>query len=78
MFEELGLNVARHEDNGSNPRPDNRTGWLEGETPDLVGAAIAEAAPALTVRLWDPSTQLRFHRKRVTPPRPDAVAEDAA
>src|ERR1700739_4278375 len=36
MFEELGLNVARHDDNGSNPRPDNRTGWLEGETPDLV------------------------------------------
>jgi biotin synthase len=78
MFEELGLNVARHDDNGSNPRPDNRTGWLEGETPDLVGAAIDEAAPALTVRLWDPSTQLRFHRKRAVPPRPDAVAEDAA
>ena len=78
MFEELGLNVARHDDNGSNPRPDNRTGWLEGETPDLVGTAIAEAAPALTVRLWDPSTQLRFHRKREVPPRPDAVAEDAA
>jgi biotin synthase len=78
MFEELGLNVTRHDDNGANPRPDNRAGWLEGETPDLVGTAIAEAAPALTVRLWDPSTQLRFHRKRVVPPRPDAVAEDAA
>src|ERR1044071_8336093 len=24
MFEELGLNVARHDDNGSRPRPDNR------------------------------------------------------
>ena len=33
MFEELGLNVARQEDNGANPRPDNRSGWLEGETP---------------------------------------------
>ncbi len=33
MFEELGLNVARQPDNGANPRPDNRTGWLEGETP---------------------------------------------
>src|SRR3990170_542813 len=33
MFEELGLNVARQDDNGSNPRPDNRSGWLEGETP---------------------------------------------
>ena len=33
MFEELGLNVARQPDNGSNPRPDNRSGWLEGEAP---------------------------------------------
>ena len=29
MFEELGLNVARQEDNGANPRPDNRSGWLD-------------------------------------------------
>src|SRR5882762_10882571 len=36
MFEELGLNVARQEDNGANPRPDNRSGWLDGETPDVV------------------------------------------
>ena len=34
MFEGLGLNVARQEDNGANPRPDNRSGWLEGETPE--------------------------------------------
>ena len=33
MFEELGLNAARQHDNGANPRPDNRSGWLEGETP---------------------------------------------
>ena len=33
MFEELGLNVAAQADNGSNPRPDNRSGWLEGEPP---------------------------------------------
>ena len=33
MFEELGLNVARQDDNGANPRPDNRSGWLEGDTP---------------------------------------------
>ena len=33
MFEELGLNVARQEDNGANPRPDNRSGWLDGDTP---------------------------------------------
>jgi biotin synthase len=36
MFEQLGLNVARHADNGANPRPDNRSGWLDGETPDVV------------------------------------------
>src|SRR6201994_5015095 len=33
MFTELGLNVARQDDNGANPRPDNRAGWLDGETP---------------------------------------------
>src|SRR6187455_1599326 len=33
MFEELGLNVARQPDNGANPRPDNRSGWLDGESP---------------------------------------------
>src|ERR1700710_892906 len=33
MFEELGLNVARQPDNGANPRPDNRSGWLDGDSP---------------------------------------------
>ena len=37
MFEELGLNVARQEDNGANPRPDNRSGWLDGEAPHDAG-----------------------------------------
>src|SRR5881392_3660167 len=32
MFEDLGLNVGRQPDNGSNPRPDNRSGWMEGAT----------------------------------------------
>jgi biotin synthase len=77
MFEDLGLNVARQPDNAVNPRPDNRAGWLEGETPDLVAAALAEPAAAdaaeLTVRLWDPSTQLRFHRKHAVPRRPDGA-----
>src|SRR4051794_19912376 len=36
LFEELGLNVARQPDNGADPRPDNRSGWLDGETPDVV------------------------------------------
>jgi biotin synthase len=78
MFTELGLNVAAQEDNGVNPRPDNRSGWLEGETPDLVGAVLApgapDEAPTLTVRLWDPTTQLRFAAKRSVPARPDGAA----
>ena len=77
MFEELGLNVARQTDNGVNPRPDNRTGWLDGETPDLVGFALEAETPAqpagLDVRLWDPAEQLRFSRKRQVPPRPDGA-----
>ena len=74
MFEELGLNVARQDDNGTNPRPDNRSGWLAGETPDVVGAALSDPEPAtLEVRLWDPSTQLRFAAKRAVPPRPDGA-----
>lgn len=75
MFEDHGLNVARYPDNGSNPRPDNRSGWLEGQTPDVVSDVLAQgpgggAGPAtlpdlgLAVRLWDPSKQLRYARKR--------------
>ncbi len=30
MFTDLGLNIARQPDNGANPRPDNRSGWLDG------------------------------------------------
>src|SRR5205809_471678 len=40
MFTELGLNVARQPDNGANPRPDNRSGWLEGETPTPIDELI--------------------------------------
>jgi biotin synthase len=72
MFEELGLNVARQPDNGANPRPDNRSGWLSGETPDVVTEALA-APPTLDVRLWDPASQLRFSAKRTVPPRPDGA-----
>ena len=42
MFEELGLNVARQPDNGANPRPDNRSGWMEGETPEVPDTPIDE------------------------------------
>ncbi len=74
MFEELGLNVARQPDNGANPRPDNRSGWLEGETPDVLSEALSQPCePGLTVRLWDPASQLRFAAKRSVPPRPDGA-----
>jgi biotin synthase len=80
MFEDLGLNVARQADNGANPRPDNRTGWLEGETPNVIDDALtrpsqpdSEPGAELAVALWDPSSQLRFAAKRSVPPRPDGA-----
>jgi biotin synthase len=66
MFEELGLNVARQPDNGANPRPDNRSGRLEGETPATpIDALIDSQGEA---NFWDPSTQLRVIKKARKPP----------
>ena len=66
MFEELGLNVARQPDNGANPRPDNRSGWLEGEPPPTpIDELIDRQAEA---NFWDPSTQLRVVKKKRKPP----------
>ena len=48
MFTELGLNVARQPDNGANPRPDNRSGWLDGRPARArarSGRADADGAP---------------------------------
>jgi biotin synthase len=62
MFSELGLNVARQPDNGSNPRPDNRDGWLEGDSPQTpIDDLIDSQAEA---NFWDPSTQLRVIKKK--------------
>src|SRR5919198_285750 len=69
MFTELGLNVARQPDNGANPRPDNRSGWLAGNSPEPE----PETPLDLHIRLWDPSTQLRFKRKTSVPARPDGA-----
>jgi biotin synthase len=69
MFTELGLNVARQPDNGTDPRPDNRSGWLEGDTPE----AEADTPLDLHIRMWDPSTQLRFKSKTSVPERPDGA-----
>ena len=75
MFEDQGLNLARQPDNGAHPRPDNRSGWLDGETPDVVAEHIAAAeVPALDVTLWDPSAQLRYRKKSAVPPRPDQAS----
>src|SRR6188474_2323072 len=73
MFEELGLNVARQEDNGANPRPDNRSGWLEGETPQTPIDELVDRQDEAD--FWDPSTQLRVVKKtRKPPPYPSQTA----
>jgi biotin synthase len=66
MFEELGLNVARQEDNGANPRPDNRSGWLSGDAPETpIDELIDSQADA---NFWDPAKHLRVVRKKHKPP----------
>jgi biotin synthase len=77
MFTDLGLNINRFADNGANPRPDNRSGWLEGETPDIVEDYLdnldeAQAA-GIKVTTWDPASQLRYAKKDKVPPRPDGA-----
>jgi biotin synthase len=66
MFEELGLNVARQPDNGANPRPDNRSGWLDGETPATPMDELVDSQEE--ANFWDPSTQLRVVKKSSKPP----------
>ena len=66
MFEELGLNVARQHDNGANPRPDNRSGWLDGETPATPIDELIDRQDE--ANFWDPSTQLRVVKKTKKPP----------
>jgi len=77
MFEELGLNTKRQSDNGANPRPDNRSGWLEGEAPSTpIDELIDSQAEA---NFWDPSTQLRVIKtKKKPPPYPSEAAEQPA
>src|SRR2546423_3606441 len=76
MFEELGLNVARQPDNGANPRPDNRSGWLDGTAPATpVDDLIDSQADA---DFWDPSTQLRVVKKAKKPPPYPESAPDSA
>jgi biotin synthase len=68
MFEQLGLNVARQPDNGSNPRPDNRSGWLDGELPKTPIEDLIDSQSE--AKFWDPSAQLRMRKKATPPPYP--------
>jgi biotin synthase len=69
MFEELGLNVGRQPDNGSNPRPDNRSGWLEGASPRTPVDDLIDSQDE--ANFWNPEAQLRHRKKTSVPPRPD-------
>src|SRR3954466_3143833 len=71
MFEELRLHTARQEDNGANPRPDNRSGWLDGQTPERDEQGLVDHQDEAP--FWDPSKQLRHRRKESVPPRPDGA-----
>jgi biotin synthase len=75
MFEELGLNVARQPDNGANPRPDNRSGRLEGEAPATPIDELIDSQEE--ANFWDPSTQLRVVKKAKKPP-PYPASQTAA
>jgi biotin synthase len=77
MFEEHGLNVARQPDNGARPRPDNRSGWLDGETPRTPVDELIDSRREAS--FWDPSTQLRVvTKKRKPPPYPEPADRRAA
>ena len=70
MFEELGLNVARQPDNGANPRPDNRSGWLEGETPRDADRR-ADRPPGRGATSGIPRPSCGRQEGQDTPPLPD-------
>jgi biotin synthase len=76
MFERHGLNVARQPDNGVNPRPDNRSGWLDGSTPSTPIEDLIDSQDEAA--LWDPSTQLRVVKKKQRPPAYPSLKKDAA
>ena len=80
MFEELGLNVARQPDNAANPRPDNRSGWLEGETPDVVEELLQRRRAGARRSSWTsgcgtPRRSCASAPSARVPPRPDGAPE---
>jgi biotin synthase len=77
MFERQGLNVARQPDNGADPRPDNRSGWLDGETPATPIDELIDSRDE--ANFWDPSAQLRVVKKaKKPPPYPESAPKQAA
>ncbi|HEX2435599.1 MAG TPA: biotin synthase BioB [Solirubrobacterales bacterium] len=75
MFEELGLNVARQADNGANPRPDNRSGWLDGDAPHTPMEELIDSQDE--ANFWDPEKHLRVVKKAKPPPYPRAESSAA-
>ena len=77
MFSDAGLNIGRQDDNGANPRPDNRSGWLQGETPDVIEELLAEG-PSADTGPHAPSGDAEHARRearpaRARPARPDGL-----
>ena len=64
-------------DNGAKPaaRQPLAAGSTARRPTSSVRRSPRRREPALNVRLWDPSTQLRFRPKRSVPPRPNRVAD---
>ena len=66
----------RPADNGANPGPTTaRAGWTA-RRPDLVPPRWSRRrgrSAGAEVRLWEPTTQLKFAAKRTVPPRPDGA-----
>ena len=71
MFEELGLNTARQDDNGVEPaagQPLRLARRRHAAHADRRAGRPQDEAP-----FWDPSTQLRHRKKTSVPPRPDGA-----
>jgi biotin synthase len=76
MFEELGLNVARQPDNGLRPRPDNRSGWFDGESPVTPIDELVNRQDE--ANFWNPATQLRLRKKSSPPAYPQRPSDGDA
>ena len=50
-----------------------RAGWTARRPTSSTSLLDAERRRTLDIRLWDPSTQLRFAKKATVPPRPDGA-----